>query len=189
METKKHTYYPNKSKIGLNVKMIEYYRNNELYKTRHYDENGNLLSIIEWKNGKYHGRYISFYMGRQIKNYRNGILHGKFIYYDCNDKIIEICNYKNNTKHGTEIRKISKIINNEYETCKEYKFYKEGEVLIYSIICISKNLYKSYYKGSKKCMDIHKIIQTCTNKIKSDKRKILNKFLYKVLVECIESYL
>ncbi len=87
------------------------------------DERGQLLARYTYHNGKPHGPYTKYNRTRikEVKNYKNGLLDGKFESFYDNSKIMEESYYKNGKRDG-----IAKWYDQEGNVTIEY-LYVDGE--------------------------------------------------------------
>jgi len=89
------------------------YQNGDLKAIKHYnkdrlhgifiewDDNGEVEEKGYYKNGKKHGRFVSFFSGlRLVEHYKKGKLHGKTCLRWVGGKKVEEFNYKNGEIHG-----------------------------------------------------------------------------------------
>lgn len=86
------------------------YDNGKLNGTcREWNENGDILSSIDYKDDKFHGDHIVFiepHNQLRYKEYRNGKLHGNDIAVEGDVKVMEMT-YKNNVPYGKRINRHS----------------------------------------------------------------------------------
>lgn len=108
-----------------------------------YYENGKTSYIVEIENGKWNGKYISFYKSGNLEteaNYLDGQVHGKtYIYYDSSEKII------------------SQIVFYNHAMLKDttFLFTKEGWMYEYQVFNDSGELidYRKFYKADSQNTD------------------------------------
>lgn len=82
----------------------QYYKGKRDGKCISYSANGNISSVINYKDGNYGGEMIYYYDNGNIEsenNYCNGIRDGKEITYFYSGKICSYSNYKNGKITGT----------------------------------------------------------------------------------------
>ncbi|MDO5089008.1 MAG: toxin-antitoxin system YwqK family antitoxin [Leptotrichiaceae bacterium] len=89
------------------IKSVKNFKNG-LYdgKMYFYYNNGNLLKIMEYSQGKQTGEEIEFYsdgISKSIKNYKNGLLNGSSYEFDLIGVLTSVTNYTDNRKNGKEL--------------------------------------------------------------------------------------
>ena len=127
-----------------------------------YDEYGDITETFFHINGKINGEKITYYDGKTITNYVDGIKHGETIKYDVDDNIIEKGYYLNGKLEGDYIYYGSNdniVILINFKLGKVYKitkFFDDGMIEVENSYNKDGKLesHKSFYDNDVKFLEI-----------------------------------